>query len=117
VAGNGGLVRYSSGATIFEEGDPGDCMYIVRSGTVALSCGGRALETVGEGGLFGEMALVDNGPRSACAVAASDCELTLIDARRFEFMVQQTPYFAVEVMRTVARRLREETAKGSTPPS
>jgi CRP/FNR family transcriptional regulator, cyclic AMP receptor protein len=113
MAGHNDSVRYSAGATIFEEGEPGDCMYVVRSGRVELSCNSLELETVSEGGIFGELALVDQEPRSACAIAATDCELSKIDAKRFEFMVQQTPFFAVEVMRTMARRLRETTKAAS----
>jgi len=64
------------------------------------------VETVEEGGLLGEMSLVDDRERSASAVALVDCELVPIDEKRFLFLVQETPFFALEVMRTMARRLR-----------
>ena len=94
---------------MFEEGDPGDRLYVVKSGSVALSAHGALLETVGVGGLFGEMAVIDREPRSATAVTESDCELVPIDKRRFWFLVQETPYFAEIVMRVMADRLRRQT--------
>jgi CRP/FNR family transcriptional regulator, cyclic AMP receptor protein len=101
------LESYAAGQTIFNEGEPGNGMYIVRSGQVELRGGNVRREVVGESEFFGEMALIDNEPRSAGAIALTDCQLTLVDARRFEFMVQQTPFFALQVMRTLARRLRQ----------
>ena len=80
--------------------------YVVRSGTVRLHLGDRELETVGEGGIFGEMALVDGAPRSASATAETDCELVAVDERRFQYLVQETPFFAQAVMRVMADRLR-----------
>jgi CRP-like cAMP-binding protein len=100
---------FAAGTTIFEEGEPGERLYVVKSGSVSLAAGGRELETVGPGGLFGEMAVIDRGPRSATAVAESDGELVAIDKRRFWFLVQETPYFAEIVMRVMADRLRRET--------
>ena len=74
----------------------------------------RQLEEVGPGTIFGEMALIDLGPRSASAVAVTDCELVSIEKRRFWFLVQETPYFAETVMRVMAERLRRRAAVSST---
>ena len=52
------------------------------------------------------MAMIDGAPRTATAVARSDCKLFPVDEKRFQFLVQQTPYFAIEVMRVLAGRLR-----------
>jgi CRP-like cAMP-binding protein len=57
------------------------------------------------------MALIDRRPRSATAIAKTDAHLVRIDERRFQFMVQQTPFFALEVMRTIVRRLRDMNAR------
>jgi CRP/FNR family transcriptional regulator, cyclic AMP receptor protein len=103
-AGEPGAFR--AGDVVFAEGDPGDCMYVVKRGTVSLQQGGKELEEVGPGALFGEMALIDLGPRSASAVAVTDCELVSIEKRRFWYLVQETPYFAETVMRVMADRLR-----------
>ena len=56
--------------------------------------------------IFGEMALIDNEPRSATAVAITDVELVPISEKQFLFLVSQTPYFALKVMRILAQRLR-----------
>jgi CRP/FNR family cyclic AMP-dependent transcriptional regulator len=103
--------NYAAGSTVFNEGDPADRMYVVTSGTVNLSIGGRMVETVGPGGLFGEMAVIEREPRSGTAVAETDAVLVGIDKRRFWFLVQETPYFAEIVMRVMAGRLRRETAR------
>jgi CRP/FNR family cyclic AMP-dependent transcriptional regulator len=84
-------------------------MFIVKSGTVALVKGDRRLEVVEAGGMFGEMAVIDREPRSASAVADTDCDLVAIEKRRFWFLVQETPYFAQLVMRVMADRLRRQT--------
>jgi CRP/FNR family transcriptional regulator, cyclic AMP receptor protein len=94
------------GAVVFEEGAPAGSMYVVRRGQVAIRLGNLTLETVGEGGFLGEMALVDDRTRSATAVVIQDCELVPIDERRFLFLIRETPFFALAVMRTMARRLR-----------
>jgi CRP-like cAMP-binding protein len=103
--------QFAAGETVFTQGDEADRMYVVSSGSVTLSIGDRVVETVGPGGLFGEMALIDLEPRSATAVAETGCELVAIDKRRFWFLVQETPYFAEIVMRVMAARLRREGAK------
>ena len=94
------------GDVVFEEGEPATAMYIVRRGQVTIRLGNLTLETVGEGGFLGEMALIEDRTRSATAVVTEDCELVPIDERRFLFLVGETPFFALAVMRTMARRLR-----------
>jgi CRP-like cAMP-binding protein len=97
---------FKSGETIFAEGAPGYTMYVVRSGKVDLHHDGAVLETVEPGSIFGEMALIDHTVRSATAVAQTDCEVVPVDGDKFQFLIQQTPYFAVDVMRIMSRRLR-----------
>ena len=106
---SGEAEAFPAGATVFVEGEPGDRLYVVKSGSVSLSAHGDPLETVAVGGLFGEMAVIDREPRSATAVTESACELVAIDKRRFWFLVQETPYFAEIVMRVMADRLRRQT--------
>ena len=108
---SGEAEAFTSGSTIFEEGDDADRVYLVKSGNVELSTNGHILEIVGPGGLFGEMAVIERDKRSATAVAQSDCELVTIDRRRFWFLVQETPYFAEIVMRVMSDRLRRETRR------
>lgn len=100
---------FDAGQTVFAEGDPAHAMYAVIEGQVDIVWRGDVLETVREGGIFGELALVDDGPRSAGAVVRTDCRVAVIDAKRFAVLVQQTSYFAVDVMRVMAQRLRRRT--------
>ena len=102
--------EHPAGEVLFSEGDPAERMYVVSDGSVTLSIGDQVVETVGPGGLFGEMAVIDREPRSATAVAESDVTLVSIDKRRFWFLVQETPYFAEIVMRVMAQRLRRQSA-------
>src|SRR5229473_1534528 len=78
---------YTAGQTIITSGTKGETMFIV------------------------EMALIDDDPRSATVVAKTDCRLVEIDRRRFEFMVSETPFFALAVMRVMADRLRKTNTK------
>ena len=99
-------VRYAAGDVIFAEGDKGDAMFVVRTGEVTIERGGRVMETLGGGGVFGEMALIDGSPRSATVRAKTDCEVAPINEKTFLFLVHETPFFAIAVMRTLADRLR-----------
>lgn len=99
-------VSFSAGETLFKMGDPGDTMYVVHEGEVDIFIVGTLLETVGPGGLVGEMALIDKAHRSATAVAKTDCTLVPVDETRFKMYVHHTPFFAIQVMRIMADRLR-----------
>jgi CRP/FNR family transcriptional regulator, cyclic AMP receptor protein len=101
---------HSAGSIIFKEGQPRDCMYVVLEGEVELKVGGQVVETVGVDDFFGEMAMIDFGPRSATAVAKTDCSLAPINEKRFLYMVEETPFFAITVMRVLSRRLRRGNA-------
>jgi CRP-like cAMP-binding protein len=91
---------------IFKEGDAGDFMYGVISGEIDILIGGQVVEVVEANSIFGEMALIDDSPRSASAVAKTDCKLAVIDQRRFKALIQQKPFFAIQVMGVLADRLR-----------
>jgi len=97
---------FSAGQKIFSEGEPGDFMFVVVAGEVDLLVRGKLVEHLSTGGVLGEMALIDKTPRSATAVAVTDCKLVAIDERRFKFLVQQTPNFSLQLMRIIADRLR-----------
>lgn len=81
-------------------------MYVVKSGEVELVVADRVVEIVNEEGIFGEMALIEDGPRTATARAKTDCVLLPINQKRFEFMVHEVPEFALVVMRVLSQRLR-----------
>jgi CRP-like cAMP-binding protein len=78
----------------------------VQSGDVDLKVGDHLLTTVSEGAMLGEMAILDDSPRSATAVARTEARLVPVDQQRFLFLVQNTPFFAVDVMKVMAERLR-----------
>jgi CRP/FNR family cyclic AMP-dependent transcriptional regulator len=99
-----------AGQTLFNEGEKGDLMYVLMSGTVMILIRGRLLETAEVGAMVGEMAMIDEAPRSATVIAKTDCKFLPIDRKRFNFLVQQTPNFAVHVMRVIADRLRRADA-------
>jgi CRP-like cAMP-binding protein len=84
-------------------------MYVVLQGEVEISLHDKTIETITPGEIFGELSLVDQSPRSANATAKTDCLLAPINERRFLFMVQETPYFAIHVMSVIAARLRRRT--------
>lgn len=103
------FVPFKAGETIFREGEMGDEMYVVLEGAVDVIAHGKVVETVGAEQFLGEMALIDARPRSATAVARTDCRLAPINQNRFKFLVQQTPHFALHLMRGMADRLRHRT--------
>ena len=98
---------YQAGATIFEKGDQADEMYVILEGEVEIRSGNSLLGTLGAGEVFGEMGIIDKQPRSASAIARTNCKLGMLDEKRFLFMVQETPFFALQMMRIISDRLRK----------
>jgi CRP-like cAMP-binding protein len=107
LAGAGAPVRaYKAGEIIFKEGEPANEFFVIQSGEVDIQFGNRLLGTLGDRDIFGEMALIDAAPRSATAVAKTDVKIVPVGEKQFLFLVGRTPHFALNVMRTLARRLR-----------
>ncbi len=98
--------RFDAGERIFLESDAGDCLYVVCSGKVDVITFGTVLESVGRGGMFGEMALIDGGQRAAAALAAEATEVAVVDKAMFHALVREEPDFALGVMRLLAERIR-----------
>jgi len=100
----------SAGEVVFREEDFGDEMYLVRSGSVAihqeLGEGPSLVETVEAGGYFGEMAIIDDLPRTATATAEADTSLLVLHKNDFRTAVQDYPDIAFEIFREFTRRLR-----------
>lgn len=97
---------FSQGATIFKEGEAGCVMYGLKEGRVEIMVGNAVVETLEPGEILGEMALVDQEPRCATAIAKTDCQLVPINERMFLTLIQRSPRFALRVIRTMVRRLR-----------
>ena len=91
---------------LFAQGDLGDVMFAVVEGELELRRDGTVLETVGPGDIVGEMALIDQAPRSASAIAQAPARVVEIDKKQFMFLLHEHPTFALQVMRTMADRLR-----------
>ena len=107
VVGRMPAVRLESGQLLFGEGDPADCMYVVKSGRLRIRSGSVIYEDIGAGAIVGEMGLVErNQPRSAMVYALTDAELIAIDLANFASLVAETPHFALTVMQVLSRRLR-----------
>ena len=100
-------LRVRAGGVIFREGEVADELFVIKSGYVRIQVGNRVMAELSADSIFGEMALIDNEPRSATAVAITDVELVPISEKQFLFLVSQTPYFALKVMRILAQRLRK----------
>ncbi|HLX22389.1 MAG TPA: cyclic nucleotide-binding domain-containing protein [Usitatibacter sp.] len=99
-------VSFEAGQPIFHEGDSGDAMYVILEGEVEISIGGELVETLAAGQPFGEMALVDQSPRLVTAIAKMPTVLASVPLKRFLYMVEETPYFSVQIMKVMAERLR-----------
>jgi CRP/FNR family cyclic AMP-dependent transcriptional regulator len=100
-----------AGQTLFHEGEKGELMYVLMSGTALIFVRNKLVETAEAGAIVGEMAMIDdNASRTATVVAKSDCKLLPLERARFSFLVQQTPNFAIHVMRVIADRLRRADA-------
>lgn len=105
-AHNPTMVKVGAGRALFLEGDEGHLMYVLATGTADVLVSNRVVETLQHGSIVGEVGIVLPGPRSASVVATTDCEFVAVDEKRFQFLVQQTPFFATQVMRVMAERLR-----------
>ena len=128
-------IKLSGGETLFQAGEPGDSLFIVRSGSVELfikdTAGQKIVLTVAEAGdLFGELSLLDSGPRTATAVALTDLELLVLDRDDLLLLFQKRPDAALhmlaamsamtrkadELLRTrVSRNVNEEIEEHTTP--
>ena len=95
-----------AGGAIFREGEDARELFVIKSGDVRIQLGNRTLTELHANDIFGEMALIDDEPRSATAVAVTDVELVPVTEKQVLFLVSQTPYFALNVMRVLAQRLR-----------
>lgn len=104
------VVTVKAGDALFRKGDPAKAMYVVLSGELKVGDGNKIFEQLAPGGLVGEMALIDRASRAATVTAMADSTLAEVDEKRFLFLTQQTPSFALNVMRVLSQRLRRMDA-------
>jgi CRP-like cAMP-binding protein len=104
--------RYDKGTVLFVEGDPGTSLYVIESGRVKIvltSPDGRELIIAwrGPGEFFGDMALLDGGPRSADAIVDEDCRLALLQREDFQRFLEERPAVAIRLLAVLSQRLRD----------
>lgn len=104
-------IALKAGDTLFAKGDEADGLFVLINGSLRIANGNIVYEDLVPGGLVGEMALIDKAPRSATVTALTDSEVVKVDQRRFLYLVQQTPMFAIRVMSVLTGRLRSTNQK------
>jgi len=104
--GAGTNLIFKAGSVVFSKGDPGSCMYVVQFGIIEMVLADKVIETCGPNEAIGFMSMIDQAPRSSTARVKEDCEVSVIDARKFRFMVDEVPNFALYIMGAMARRIR-----------
>ncbi len=108
------IVDVKAGAEIVREGAIGHEFYLVMSGEASVRRNGRKVATLGPGRYFGELALLDRGPRSATVVANTDMQLVIISQREFVSVLDQVPTVAQKLLSSMAARLREADTRAVT---
>ena len=100
-------LTYVPGQVIFEQGQTGNVMYGIIEGQVDMLVDQKLVETIKKGDVFGEGALVQpESDRASTAIAKTDCLIGLLDRERFLFAIENTPMFAIEVLRSYSNRAR-----------
>jgi CRP-like cAMP-binding protein len=117
LAGRLEIKTAPAGETLFNYGDPGDSLYILRGGEVEIfyknDLGERVLlETLGAGDFFGELSLLDGGPRTASAVVTREMHAVTVDREDLSAFLQQHPEAAIPLLAASGRRLRESSERG-----
>ncbi|CAN5686783.1 hypothetical protein BH09MYX1_BH09MYX1_26500 [soil metagenome] len=109
-------VQVREGETIFKKGDPGDDLFLVRSGLVSIRDGAIEIGTAKSQEFFGELALLDNEPRSADAVASQMTELLRLRSADFRELMARRPQIQEQIVRVLVRRIREATGRVTRNP-
>lgn len=104
------LTQVRPGEVIFNEGDSADDMFVVVEGEVEITKNGQVIDTAEPGDAVGELALINERPRSATVTAATEGRLARISKARFETLVAENPFFALDVMEQMADRLLRQTS-------
>jgi CRP-like cAMP-binding protein len=105
------VVTVKPGTEIVTQGTQGHEFYLVMSGQAAVRRNGRKIATLGPGDYFGELALLDRGPRSATVVSETDAELAVISQREFFGVLSEVPAVSLKLLSSMAARLREADTK------
>jgi CRP/FNR family cyclic AMP-dependent transcriptional regulator len=106
IAGATTQLKFPAGATLARQGDNGHEFIVVVEGTARVDIGGQTVATIGAGDFFGEIALLDGGPRTATVVAETDLVAEVIGQREFAGLLEDAPHLAKKLLIGLARRLR-----------
>ena len=104
-------VEVPKGKVLVEEGKPGHEFFLILDGTASVKRGKKEIAKLGKGQYFGELALLDRGPRSASVVATSDLDVLVLGQREFAGVIDEVPSLAHKLLTSMAQRLREADAK------
>jgi CRP-like cAMP-binding protein len=99
-------VTIPAGATLMAEGEPGDAFFVIVEGTVRIEKGGRPVRSMTAGGFLGEISLLDGRPRTATAVAVTDCRILRLEQHEFDRLLETFPSVHDKVRTAITRRLR-----------
>jgi CRP/FNR family cyclic AMP-dependent transcriptional regulator len=105
------LVEVPAGTDVVREGEVGHEFYLIARGSAVVRRGGRKVATLGPGSYFGEMALLDRGPRTATITTAEPTELIVLGQREFMAVLDQLPPGAHQLLVSMAARLREADSR------
>ncbi len=100
------IISLNSGEVLFHKGDVGETMYVLIEGKAEISIDGVFFELIESGSFVGEMAVIDGSPRYATVAAQTNCKFVVVNKQRFQFLIDETPGFAIEVMKVMSSRLK-----------
>src|SRR5262249_6882707 len=106
----------TAGTAIFRIDDPPDCMYSLIEGEVDIVVKGVVVDTIHPGGIFGEMAVIEDDRRAATAVAKTNVKIVALDRQQFHERIRQSPAFALRIMRVLSDRVRRLNERLSRTP-
>jgi CRP-like cAMP-binding protein len=101
------FIEIKNNETLFREGDHGEVMYVLIEGKAEININGVIFGEYTQGSIVGEMAVIDDTPRYGTVTAMTNCKFVIVDKKRFHFLIDETPGFATEVIRILAKRLKE----------
>ena len=107
-------VQHGAGWVVATEGEPGVGLFIIDAGEARVSIGGKTINTLGPGDFFGEMALLDGGPRTATVTAKTDLSLFVLTEWVYRGLLTEHPSIAIRTLEAVAARLRRATKNATS---
>lgn len=111
IARNTKEVKHKEGAVLAREGESGLGFFMIADGTATVSVGGKPRKRMGPGDFFGEISLLDNGPRTANVTAETPVRLFGLTQWNFKRLVEGNPAIATKMLKTMAARLRAASSE------